>query len=220
MPGARDTELLNYIRSYGQTPPSPPQCQFNHWGLTVSLPPELAKQFEPPADYVAFAEFMEQMLPHCRVFMSAYPGTRGEDPHKVLQAFINHFMTPSPDNPIPNFRRYGHKGHGQPYPIWFLKCFCNFLKERYPAANKAKEVPLLPPRDAVNPFGPPTPPPSSPPKRDKVVPFHSDRPPAGPARPRKERPQPTPENPFQQTGEGEDVANFQPYSGEIKFYPG
>ena len=157
MPGARDTELLNYIRSYGQTPPSPPQCQFNHWGLTVYLPPELAQQFQPPADYVAFAEFMAQMLPHCRVFMSAYPGTRGEDPQKVLQAFIDHFMTPSPDNPIPNFRRYGHKGHGQPYPIWFLKCFCNFLKEHYPAADKAVAVPLLPPRSAVNPFGPPTP---------------------------------------------------------------
>ena len=155
MPGARDTELLNYIRSYGQTPPSPPQCQFNHWGLTVYLPPELAKQFEPPADYVAFAEFMEQMLPHCRVFMSAYPGTRDEDPQKVLQAFIDHFMTPSPDNPIPNFRRYGHKGHGQPYPIWFLKCFCNFLKEHYPVAGKATEVPLLPPRDAVNPLARP-----------------------------------------------------------------
>jgi hypothetical protein len=50
MPGARDTELLNYIRSYDQTPPSPPQCQFNHWGLTVYLPPELAQQFEPPAE--------------------------------------------------------------------------------------------------------------------------------------------------------------------------
>src|ERR1700730_9674160 len=112
MPGARDTELLNNTRSAGQAPPSPPQCQFNHWGLTVYLPPELAKQFEPPADYVAFAEFMEQMLPQCRVFMSAYPGTRAEDPHKILQAFIDHFMTPSPDNPIPNFRRYGHKGHG------------------------------------------------------------------------------------------------------------
>ena len=99
MPGARDTELLNYIRSYDQTPPSPPQCQFNHWGLTVYLPPELAQQFEPPADSVAFAEFMAQMLPHCRVFMSAWPGTRGEDPHKVLQAFIDHFMTPSPNNP-------------------------------------------------------------------------------------------------------------------------
>ena len=74
MPGARDTELLNYIRSYDQTPPAPPQCQFNHWGLTVCLPPELAQQCEPPADSVAFAEFMEQMLPHCRVFMSALAG--------------------------------------------------------------------------------------------------------------------------------------------------
>ena len=82
MPGARETELLNYIRSYDQTPPSPPQCQFNHWGLTVYLPPELANQCEPPADSVAFAEFMEQMLPHGRVFMSAYPGTRGEDPQQ------------------------------------------------------------------------------------------------------------------------------------------
>jgi hypothetical protein len=33
MPDARDTELLNHIRSYGQTPPPPPECQFNHWGL-------------------------------------------------------------------------------------------------------------------------------------------------------------------------------------------
>jgi hypothetical protein len=41
MPGARDTELLNYIRSYGHTPPSPPECQFNHWGLTVYLSQEL-----------------------------------------------------------------------------------------------------------------------------------------------------------------------------------
>ena len=186
MPGARDTELLNFMRSYDQTPPAPPQCQFNHWGLTVYLPPELAKQFEPPADSVAFAEFMEQMLPHCRVFMSVYTGTRAEDPHKVFPAFIDHFMTPSPANPIPNFRRYGHKGHGQPYPIWFLKCFSS----------------------------------SSPPKGDKVVPFHSDRPHAVPKRPRKERPQPTRENPFQQTGEEGDVANFQPYSDEIKFYPG
>src|SRR3984893_7140417 len=201
MPGARDTELLNYIRSYGQTPPSPPQCQFNHWGLTVYLPPEPAQQCEPPADYVAFAQFMEQMLPHCRVFMSACPGTRGEDPQKVLQAFIDHFMTPSPDNPIPNFRRYGHKGHGQPYPIWFLKCFCNFLKERYPAADKAAAVPLLPPRAAVNPVGPPTPPASSPPKADNVMPFHSDRPPAVPERPRQERPQSTRANPFHEPGE-------------------
>jgi hypothetical protein len=28
---------------------------------------------------------VEQMLPHCRVFMSARPGTRAEDPQKVLQ---------------------------------------------------------------------------------------------------------------------------------------
>ena len=163
---------------------------------------------------------MEQMLPHCRVFMSAYPGTRDKDPQKVLQAFIDHFMTPSPDNPIPNFRRYRHKGHGQPYPIWFLKCVCNFLKERYPVAGKAKEVPLLPPRAAVNPFGPPTPPASSPPTGDTVVPFQSDRPHAGPERPRKERPPPTPANPFKQPGEEGDVANVQPDSDEIKFYSG
>jgi hypothetical protein len=196
MPGARDTELLNYIRSYGQTPPSPQECQFNHWGRTVYLSPELAKQFDPPADYLAFADFMEQMLPHCRGFMSSCPGTRAEDPQKVLQAFINHFMTPSPDNPIPNFRRYGHKGHGQPYPIWFLKCFCNFLKEHYPASGKAAEVPLPPPRSKVNPFGPATPPSSSPPKLDKVVPLRSDRPHAVPERPRQERPQRTRENSF------------------------
>jgi hypothetical protein len=126
----------------------------------------------------------------------------------------------TPNNPIPNFRRYGHKGHGQPYPNWFLKCFCNFLKERYPAANKATEVPLLPPRAAVNPFGPPVPPASSPPTGDKVVPFQSDRPHAGPERPRKERPQPNPANPFQQPGEERDVANVQPDSDEIKFYSG
>jgi hypothetical protein len=79
---------------------------------------------------------------------------------------------------------------------------------------------LLAPRPAVNPFGPPTPPSSSPPKEDKVVPFHADRPHAGPERPRKERPQPTRENPFQQPGEEWDVATFQPDSDEIKFYPG
>jgi hypothetical protein len=138
VPGARDTELLNYIGSYGQTPPAPPECQFNHWGLTVYLAPELAKQFEPPADYLAFAEFMEQMLPQCRVFMSACPGTRGEDPQKVLQAFIDHFMTLSPDKPVPNFRRYGHKGHGQPYPIWFLKCFCNFIEGTLPGRRQGR----------------------------------------------------------------------------------
>src|SRR5580704_8226162 len=104
--------------------------------------------------------------------------------------------------------------HGQPYPIWFLKCFCNFLKEHYPVPSKATEVPLLPPRPAVNPFGPPTPPASSPPTGDNVMPFQSDRPHAGPERPRKERPQPTPENPFHEPGE------VQPDSVEIKFYPG
>jgi hypothetical protein len=203
MPDARDSELLNHIRSYGQTPPPPPECQFNHWGLTVYLAPELAKQFEPPADPPAFAEFMERMLRHCRVFMSAYPGTRGENPHKVLQAFIHHFLTPSPDNPIPNYQRYGHKGHGQPYPIWFLKCFCNFLKEHYPAAGQAQDVPLLPPRSAVDPFGPATPPSSSPPKVDKVVPLHSERPHAVPERPRPERPQRTRANPFRQPEEAQ-----------------
>ena len=107
MPNARDTELLNCIRSYDQ---SPPKCQFDHWGLTVLLPPELAKQFEAPARHLAFCSFFEQMLPHCRTFISACPGTRAEKPEEVLQAFINHFVTPSKDNPIPNFQRYGHKG--------------------------------------------------------------------------------------------------------------
>jgi len=37
-----------------------------------------------------------------------------------------------------------------------------------------------------------------------------------PERLRKERPPPTPANPFQQP----DVANVQPYSDEIKFSPG
>jgi hypothetical protein len=35
-----------------------------------------------------------------------------------------------------------------------------------------------------------------------------------------QRPQRTRENPFQQPGEEWDVANVQPYSDEIKFYPG
>ena len=164
MSDARDTELLNYIRSYGQTEASPPPCKFEHWGLTVILSPKLAKQFEPPADHVVFADFMEEMLPHCQAFRSTYPGTRAEDAHKVMQAFIDHFVTPSKDNPIPNFQRYGHKGRAQPYAIWFLKCFCNFLKERYPVAHKTTEVPLLPPRAAVYPFGPAAPPSSSPPR--------------------------------------------------------
>ena len=195
MPNARDTELLNCIRSYDQ---SPPKCQFDHWGITVFLPPELAKQFEAPARHLAFSLFFQQMLPHCRTFISACPGTRAEDPEEVLQAFINHFVTPSKDNPIPNFQRYGHKGQGQPYAIWFLKCFCNFLKEHYPASGKAKDVPLLPSREPVNPFGPAAPPSSSP---QKVVPLRSDRPNAVPERPRKERPQPTPENPFHEWDE-------------------
>jgi hypothetical protein len=114
MPDARDTELLKYIRAYGQSPPPPPPCKFEHWGATVVLSPELAKQFEPPADALAFAEFMAQMLPHCRRFISGYPGTRGEDHEKVLQAFTDHFLTPSPGNPIPNFRRYGHKAEHCP----------------------------------------------------------------------------------------------------------
>ncbi len=144
MSGARDTELLNYIRSYDQTPLSPPQCQFNHWGLTVYLPLELAQQFEPPADYVAFAEFMEQMLPHCRAFMSAYPGTRDEDPQKVLQAFIDHFTTPSPDNPIPNFRRYGHKGHGQPNPGSYDPAFADCgLGPAYELPRRATKSAIL-----------------------------------------------------------------------------
>jgi hypothetical protein len=203
MPDPRDTELLKYIRAYDQAPPSPPPCQFDHWGLTVFLPPELAKQFEPPADELAFAEFMEQMLPHCRAFMSVCRGTRAEDHEKVFQAFL----TPSPNNPIPNFRRYGHKGRAQPYAIWFLKCFCNFLKERYPVSGKGPEVPLLPTRIAVYPFGPPNPPSSSPPM-DKVVPFRSDRPNAMPERARPEPPQPSGENPFQPPGEGRPVANL------------
>jgi hypothetical protein len=202
MPNARDTELLKYIRSYDQTPP---KSQFDHWGLTVFLPPELAKQFEAPADRVAFSSFFEQMLPDCRAFMSACPGTRAEDPEKVLQAFIDHFLTRSKDNPIPNFRRYGHKGRAQPYAIWFLKCFCNFLKEHYPASGKAKDGPLLPSRELVNPFGPVAPPSSSLQTVDNiVVPLRSDRPNAVPERARKERPQRTRENPFHEAGEGWD----------------
>ncbi len=85
MPNARDTELLNCIRSYDQ---SPPKCQFDHWGVTVFLPPELAKQFEAPARHIAFSSFFQQMLPHCRTFISACPGTGAEDPEEVLQAFI------------------------------------------------------------------------------------------------------------------------------------
>jgi hypothetical protein len=53
-----------------------------------------------------------------------------------------------------------------------------------------------------------------------VVPLRADRPHAVPERPRKERPPPTRENPFQQTGEGEDGANSQPDSDEIKLYLG
>jgi hypothetical protein len=127
-----------------------------------------------------------------------------------LQAFIQHFLTPSPDNPIPNYQRYGHKGHGQPYPIWFLKCFCNFLKEHYPAAGQAQDVPMLPPRQAVDPFGPPTPPSSSPPKVDKVVPLRPDQINAVPERPRPERPQSTRANPFFEPGD------VPPASVEIK----
>jgi hypothetical protein len=197
MPSARDTELLKYIRSYDQTLPSPPQCQFDHWGLTVFLPPEMAKQFEAPADRMVFSSFFEQMLPHCRTFIATCPGTRAEDPQNVLQTFIDHFLTPSKDNPIPNFRRYGHKGGAQPYAIWFLKCFCNFLKEHYRASGKAKEGPLLPTREPVNPFGPVASPSSSLQKVNNiVVPLRSDRPNAVPERARKERPQPTRENPF------------------------
>ena len=133
MSGARDTELLNYIRTFGQTEASSPPCKFEHSGITVSLSPKLAKQFEPPADHMAFAEFMEEMLPHCEAFRSTYPGTRAENTQKVLQAFMDHFLTPTTDNPTRSFQRYGHKGRAQPYGIWFLKCFCNFLKERYPS---------------------------------------------------------------------------------------
>lgn len=216
MSGARDTELLNYIRSFGQTEASPPPCKFEHWGIMVTLSPKLAKQSEPPADHVVFAEFMEEMLPHCQAFRSTYPGTRAEDTHKVMQAFIDHFLTPSKDNPIPNFQRYGHKGRAQPYAIWFLKCFCNFLKERYPVARKATAVPSLPPRAAVYPFGPATPPPSSPATLAKVLPLQPSSPPAVPKSPTKKRPLPTGLNPFERPGEGWDAANFQPAHAEIK----
>jgi hypothetical protein len=153
---------------------------------------------------MAFSSFFEQMLPDCRVFIAACPGTRAEDPEEVLQAFINHFVTPPKDNPIPNFRRYGHKGQGRPYAIWFLKCFCNFLKEHYPASGKAKDGPLLPSREPVNPFGPVAPPSSSPQTADNIVPLRSDRPNAVPERATKERPQPTRENPFHEPGDGWD----------------
>jgi hypothetical protein len=154
MSGARDTELLNYIRSYGQTEASQPPCKFEHWGITVTLSPKLAKQSEPPADHVVFAEFMEEMLPHCQAFRSAYPGTRAEDTHKVMQAFIDHFLTPSKDNPIPNFQRYGHKGRAQPYCIWFLKCFCNFSQGTLPGGPQDHERALTPaPRSGI-PFRP------------------------------------------------------------------
>jgi hypothetical protein len=198
MPDARDTELLKYIRSYGQSEASPPPCEFEHWGASVVLSPELAKQFEPPADPLAFAEFMEEMLLHCRRFMSGYPGTRSEDHEKVLQAFTDHFLTPSKDNPIPNFRRYGHKGRAQPYGVWFLKCFCNFLKERYPVSNKAREVPMLPPPSAINPFGPHTPASSSPQTLSNVVPLQPAPPLVVPKWPTMEPPQPSRENPFHQ----------------------
>ena len=135
-----------------------------------------------------------------------------------MQAFIQHFLTPSPDNPIPNYQRYGHKGHGQPYPIWFLKCFCNFLKEHYPAAGKAQDVPMLPPRQAVDPFGPATPPSSSPPKGDKVVLLRPDQINAVPERPRPERPQRTRANPFVEPEEKRDVAHVQPAPVEIKLH--
>ena len=69
------------------------------------------------------------------------------------------------------------------------------------AGGEAAAVPLLPPRAAVDPFGPPTPPSSSPPKADNVMPFHSDRPPVVPERPRQERPRPTRANPFHAPGE-------------------
>ncbi len=79
---------------------------------------------------------------------------------------------------------------------------------------------LVPAHAPVNPFGPPTPPASSPPKGHKVVPFQSDRAHAGPEGPRKERPQPTPANPCQQPGEEWDVTKVQPDSDAIKFSPG
>jgi hypothetical protein len=55
--------------------------------------------------------------------------------------------------------------------------------------GRGSAVAAAPP--AVNPFGPPTPSSSSPPKVDKVVPLRSDRPHAVPEKPRKERPQST-----------------------------
>jgi hypothetical protein len=48
MSGARDTELLNYIRSYGQTEASRPPCKFEHWGITVTLA-ETGKAIRTPS---------------------------------------------------------------------------------------------------------------------------------------------------------------------------
>jgi transposase len=55
-------------------------------------------------------------------------------------------------------------------------CFCERINLVERAAGKVAAVPLLPPRSAVNPFGPASPLSSSPPKVDNIMPFHSDQP--------------------------------------------
>ena len=101
-----------------------------------------------------------------------------------------------------------------------LKMLLQFLEGTLPGRGQGHGSAVAAAPRRGKPFGPPTPPASSPPKGDKVVPFQSDWPHFVPERPRKERPQPTPANPFQRPGEGGDVANVQPDSDEIKFYPG
>ena len=217
MSGARDTELLNYIRSYGQTEASPPPCKFEHWGITVTLSPKLAKQSEPPADHVVFAEFMEEMLPHCRgiqVDLSRHArrgyaqGDAGV--HRSLLDAIQGQSDPElsalrPQRPSPT--------------VWHLvpQMLLQFSKGTLPGGPQDHgQCPYSRPAHAVYPFGPATPPPSSPPTLAKVLPLQPGSPPTVPERPTKKRPLPTGLNPFEQPGKRWDAANFQPAHAEIK----
>jgi hypothetical protein len=75
-------------------------------------------------------------------------------------------------------------------------CFCERIKLIERAAGKAAAVPLLPPRSAVNPFGPPTPSSSSPPKVYGPIGRTACRKDQG-----RNDPQSTRANPFHEPGE-------------------
>lgn len=124
--------ILDWVRSGAFDKPyskDQPLLAWSRWGVEISW--KLEDLIFAKVDQFKFEEVLEAAYPKLVEFIAACPNTKSLDPDDVIQEFLNHFMMPTPKDPVRKFMRYGRKGFTQGYQIFFMIAFCNHLTERY-----------------------------------------------------------------------------------------